>query len=178
MAEIEFLASSASLNLPLPNEKDVSWAISRKRKGYIEELHVPSGGIIRLTDDEQWSASTDDQRRVHFHRSRVFVNSVKMSSNASIEDEIGIGDQVIVDILANQVDLTRAYVCGTEAYWVALSVKVKSADRGQVISNRLRAEVSSSSLFKKTRTSSYHDIFDLMNFDANWGFCFDFLSGH
>lgn len=140
-SKIEFLASSNNLNLSLPSEKE---ATHKRRKGIIEELHLPSGGIIRLTDNmgpQQWG---HDVQRVYFHRSRCYVNSVRMVSHAILQDEISVGDAVTVDLMANQADLTTTYMSGTEAYWIALSVKISTSDRGVSIANKLRAEVSKS----------------------------------
>ena len=78
---------------------------------------------------------------MYFHRSRLFVNGVKLASNAVLEDEISVGDPVQIDITKNQFDLTSTYVSGTDAFWVGLSVKVSTVDRGQTIANKLRAEV-------------------------------------
>ena len=72
----------------------------------------------------------------------MFVNGVRLGSQAILEEELSIGDPVTVDVIANQVDMTTTYMSGTDTFWMALSVKVNTADRGLTLSNRLRAEVS------------------------------------
>ena len=64
-----------------------------------------------------------------------------MSSNALLEDEISLGDPVQVDVIPNQVNMTTTFISGTQAFWMGLSVKVNTVDRGVTLANRLRAEV-------------------------------------
>ena len=135
-SEIEYFASAVNLNFSLPSERESTF---KKLKGVIDEIHVPSGGVISLKDFE---GNVQAEQKVYFHRSRLFVNGVKLASNAALEDEISVGDPVHVDITKNQFDLTSTYVSGTEAFWIGLSVKVSTVDRGQTIANKLRAEVS------------------------------------
>ena len=139
VSEVEFFASAVNLNFALPSEREATF---KKLKGVIDEIHVPSGGVIRLKDSQ---GNDQADQKVYFHRSRLFVNGVKLASNAVLEDEIAVGDSVLVDITKNQFDMTSTYVSGTEAFWVGLSVKVSTVDRGQAIANKLRAEVVSSS---------------------------------
>ena len=140
--DCNFIATSSSLNTTLPSDKEASY---KSWKGYIEELHVPTGGIIRLTESTalQWA---QDRQRVYFHRSRLYVNGVRMSSNAVLQDEIVIGDLVQVDVIPNQLNMTTTFISGTEAFWVGLSIKVNTVDRGVTLSNRLRAEVPSNGM--------------------------------
>merc|ERR1712223_103637 len=70
----------------------------------------------------------------------MYLNSVRMTSQDILEEEVSIGDPVTVDVIANQVDMTTTYMSGTDTFWMALSVKVNTADRGLTLSNRLRAE--------------------------------------
>ena len=140
VSEVEFFASAVNLNFALPSEREATF---KKLKGVIDEIHVPSGGIINLKDSQDKNQA---DQKVYFHRSRLFVNGVKLASNAVLEDEISVGDPVQIDITKNQFDLTSTYVSGTDAFWVGLSVKVSTVDRGQTIANKLRAEVVSSSM--------------------------------
>ena len=135
VSEVEFFASAVNLNFALPSEREATF---KKLKGVIDEIHVPSGGIISLKDSQDKNQA---DQKVYFHRSRLFVNGVKLASNAVLEDEISVGDPVQIDITKNQFDLTSTYVSGTDAFWVGLSVKVSTVDRGQTIANKLRAEV-------------------------------------
>lgn len=162
---INFVATSSNLNLSLTSEKEAS---HRKRQGYIEELHKPSGGIIRLTDTmaqtQQWGP---DPQRVYFHRSRLYVNGVKMSSHAILEEELSIGDPVTVDVTPNQVDMTTCFISGTEAYWMGLFVKANTSDRGLTIANRLRAEVSSSTSISWGIQLLYLEMSIFVRFETN-----------
>ena len=83
-----------------------------------------------------------EKQRVYFHRARLHINGPRMESKAILEDEVALGDPVTVDVIANQVDMTTTYMSGTDIFWMALSVKVNTADRGLTLANRLRAEVS------------------------------------
>jgi RNA recognition motif-containing protein len=148
--ETTFMASSSTLCYPLPPEKEAQY---RKWKGVIEELHIPSGGIIRLTEAtaSNWQ---EDRQRVYFHRSRLYVNGVRMSSNSALDEELVVGDIVTVDVAMNRFDMTSAYISGTEAFWIGLAVRVNTVDRGQCLANKLRAEV-----FKgRQQEGGYHKI--------------------
>ena len=136
---LDFLASSSRLNVALPNTPDPKY---KKWKGYIEELHIPHGGVIRLTDSKAMHLSPVERQRVYFHRSRLVVNGVKLSNNDILDEEVAVGDHVQVDLIINQIDLTSAYVSQIpNVYWVGLSVKANVAERGTNIANRLRSEV-------------------------------------
>ena len=144
-APISFLASSNSLNLPLPGEKEATY---KNWKGYVEQLNLPGGGIIRLTEGTSQSWAPEKQR-VYFHRARMYLNSVRMTSQDILEEEVSIGDLVTVDVIANQVDMTTTYLSGTDTFWMALAVKLNTADRGLTLANRLRAEVSVKTLLNR-----------------------------
>ena len=136
---LDFLVSSSRLNVALPNTPDPKY---KKWKGYIEELHIPHGGVIRLTDSKAMHLAPVDRQRVYFHRSRLVVNGVKLSNNDILDEEVAVGDHVQVDLIINQIDLTSAYVSQIpNVYWVGLSVKANVAERGTNIANRLRSEV-------------------------------------
>ena len=157
-SEIEYFASAVNLNFSLPSEREATF---KKLKGVIDEIHVPSGGVISLKDFE---GNVQAEQKVYFHRSRLFVNGVKLASNAALEDEISVGDPVHVDITKNQFDLTSTYVSGTEAFWIGLSVKVSTVDRGQTIANKLRAEVSVALKLNQIFEFSSHFKTDFNNF--------------
>ena len=135
---VSFLATSNCLNLPLPDAKEATY---KKWTGYIEQLNLPGGGVVRLTESTSQSWAPEKQR-VYFHRARLHINGPRMESKAILEDEVALGDPVTVDVIANQVDMTTTYMSGTDIFWMALSVKVNTADRGLTLANRLRAEVS------------------------------------
>ena len=136
---LDFLVSSSRLNVALPNTPDPKY---KKWKGYIEEIHIPHGGVIRLTDSKAMHLSPAERQRVYFHRSRLVVNGVKLSNNDILDEEVAVGDHVQVDLIINQIDLTSAYVSQIpNVYWVGLSVKANVAERGTNIANRLRSEV-------------------------------------
>lgn len=135
---VNFLATSNCLNLPLPDAKEATY---KKWTGYIEQLNLPGGGVVRLTESTSQSWAPEKQR-VYFHRARLHINGPRMESKAILEDEVALGDPVTVDVIANQVDMTTTYMSGTDIFWMALSVKVNTADRGLTLANRLRAEVS------------------------------------
>ena len=132
-----FLASKERVNLPLPKTPDPKF---KRWKGYIEELHIPDGGIIRLTESKAmpWEAR---RQRVYFHRSRLFVNGVKIYNQDILEEQVAVGDVVQVDLIINQIDLTAAYVSQVDVHWVAISVKANVSERGVLLANKLRSEV-------------------------------------
>ena len=135
---VNFLATSNCLNLPLPDAKEATY---KKWTGYIEQLNLPGGGVVRLTESTSQSWAPEKQR-VYFHRARLHINGPRMESKAILEDEVALGDPVTVDVIANQVDMTTTYMSGTDIFWMALSVKVNTTDRGLTLANRLRAQVS------------------------------------
>jgi hypothetical protein len=87
-----------------------------------------------------------NQRRVYFHRSRIFVNGSKIPSSTSLDEELAPGDPVTVDVVFIQspeddrVGLPP-FVFSQTAFWVALSVQMNTRDRGARIAKRLREEV-------------------------------------
>ena len=131
------MASKERVNLPLPKTPDPKF---KRWKGYIEELHIPDGGIIRLTESKamHWEAR---RQRVYFHRSRLFVNGVKIYNQDILEEQVAVGDVVQVDLIINQIDLTAAYVSQVDVHWVAISVKANVSERGVLLANKLRSEV-------------------------------------
>ena len=134
---ISFFATSSTVNLPLPKNANPKY---KRWTGVVEELHKPDGGLIRLTDSKAMHFAPDRQL-VYFHRSRLVVNGVKVSNNDVLEDEIAVGDNVQVDMVMNQIDMTTAFISQPNVYWVAVSVKANLSERGLNVANKLRAEV-------------------------------------
>ena len=141
--ECNFLTTSSTLNKPLPSDRDI---IQRPRRwaGRVEEIHLPAGGVILL--DENLNLKPFE-RYAYFHRSRVYANGSKISSSTSLNEEIVPGDRVEVDVVENMQPgvlnvnkKSNAYVA-SEAYWIALSVHLKSNERGVLIARSLRMEV-------------------------------------
>ena len=134
---ISFFATSSTVNLPLPKNANPKY---KRWTGVVEELHKPDGGLIRLTDSKAMHFAPDRQL-VYFHRSRLVVNGVKVSNNDVLEEEIAVGDNVQVDMVMNQIDMTTAFISQPNVYWVAVSVKANLSERGLNVANKLRAEV-------------------------------------
>ena len=102
-----------------------------------------------------------------------------MSSNASsLEDEISIGDPVQVDVIPNQVNMTTTFISGTQAFWMGLSVKVNTVDRGVTLANRLRAEVDDEpSKYYQTNYCDLENNCDIKESEINGYFLFFPLQG-
>ena len=94
--ECNFLATSSTLFRPLPPSNDAQF---RSWTGTVEEVRLPDGGQILLDGHLKLAP---DHRFVYFHRSRLYVNGMKLPSSASIENEIVPGiDRVTVDVIRN-----------------------------------------------------------------------------
>lgn len=131
----QFLNTSTTLNSQLPSEKETN---HRGWPGIVEELHLPAGGIILLDD----SLGLDlEQRRVYFHRSRLYLNGAKIQSNNSLDEHLVPGDPVTADVIVNlspgSVQPPYVYSC---AFWVALTVQANTRGRGEMLAQKLRAE--------------------------------------
>ncbi len=137
--EANYLVSSSVLNYALPPEHV---AKSTNIKGVIEELSLPGGGLITITD-EAAASWPQEKKTVYFHRSRLSVNGVRISSSAILGEEIVVGDEVTCDLVENRINATSALIGGAyaEVEWVALSAKVNALERGLRISRNLRSEV-------------------------------------
>ena len=138
----DFLATSSTLTRQLPSEKE---ALDTGWPGVVDEIHAPAGGVILLDESLGLEKS---QRRVYFHRSRIAINGIKMSSDTDLLVEIVPGDHVTVDVLPNKkagsdgelppfIDQTTA----RDVFWVALSAHLNNRSRGTRIAKCLRMEV-------------------------------------
>lgn len=135
MDPVRFLATTNTLNCQLPVEKE---ATHNGWPGVIEEIHIPSGGVVLL--DENLGLDPQ-QRRVYFHRSRVYLNGIKIDSNTSLKEELALGDAVTVNVLMNK-DPTWSFKYVTmNVFWVALTLQLSNRGRGQNIAKTLRVEV-------------------------------------
>lgn len=135
-----FLISSLTLAKPLPSEKE---AQCKNLLGFVEEIHLPAGGVITLTDN----SLLEDQRHVYFHRSRLYMNGSKIQSSSSLDEALIPGDKVSVDVIPNYTrsstglpDVPYVASHSHSAYWVALSVRTNTTERGVSIAKSLRME--------------------------------------
>ena len=140
----DFLATSSTLFKPLPSERESQY---KSWTGTLEEVHLPAGGIIVL--DEALGLAPD-HRYVYFHRSRLYINGMKMQSSSNMSAEIVPGDRVTVDVVEN-VDPSSHVISvnagkngpyvSSRAYWVAVSVHLNTTQRGVSIARALKLEV-------------------------------------
>ena len=132
----KFVATSATLNCALPSERESHFT---SLSGVIEELHLPAGGIITLDPETTINGRnlSDHERHVYFHRSRLYINGSKVSSNVDLAAVLVPGDRVTVDVVSND----RMAFVSCQTFWMALVVKAKTTDRGVTIANALRMEV-------------------------------------
>ena len=115
----------------------------------MEFVYLDRNDCIRNNEDYS-------QRRVYFHRSRLFVNGAKLSSNASLDHELVPGDKVKVDCIPNLIggagdqdeDVLNSlkedgfnFYVQNESHWIALAVHVKTTDRGIKITKSLKKAV-------------------------------------
>ena len=156
----DFLATSSTLTRQLPSEKE---ALDTGWPGVVDEIHAPAGGVILLDESLGLDKS---QRRVYFHRSRISINGIKMSSDTDLVVEIVPGDHVTVDVLPNQkaggdgemppfIDQTTA----RDVFWVALSAHLNNRSRGTRIASSLRMEVVRSNLIDGITEIKSRDVF-------------------
>jgi len=133
-----FLATSSTLKRQLPSEKEAQY------RGWpcgLECLHMPAGGTL-LADDTVFPNADISTRRVYFHRSRLFVDGVRLASHADLSTVAVPGDACEVDVVANAGDEgPLVELTGGSASWVAVAVRLNSRDRGAKISARLKGEV-------------------------------------
>ena len=135
-----FITTSSTLNCPLPLEREARYT---SLSGIVEELHLPAGGIVTLDPGTSIDGHvlSDDQRHVYFHRSRIYLNGIKIPTNFSLDSSLVPGDQVSVDVTLNQDPVTQSQFVASQTYWVALSLRAQTTDRGVCIANTLRMEV-------------------------------------
>ena len=136
---ITFLATSSTLARQLPGDAE---AEQHNVAGEVEEVHLPAGGIIRLTQEAAAKLGVvGEGARVYFHRSRLHINGTKIQSDQRLDQELVLGDQVTVDMVSNRGGEGEEFVrCG--AGWVALAVRCHTTVRGVQIANRLKQQVS------------------------------------
>jgi hypothetical protein len=134
--QCNFLTTSSTLNCPWPQEREARYT---NLYGVVEELHLPAGGIVTLDAGSiiEGATLTDEQRHVYFHRSRIYLNGTKLLTSSSLETSLVPGDRVAVDVMHNQ----NSYFVASQAYWIALSLRVHTTERGVSIANTLRMEV-------------------------------------
>ena len=137
----DFISTSSTLNRQLPAERDAS---HRSWPAVVESVHLPAGGTL-LLDESLLAGSDAAARRVYFHRSRLFVNGVKLASYADLSGELVPGDSCVVDVVANSADaslgLPPFVYYGNEVPWVATSVQIGTRSRGNRMARALRGEV-------------------------------------
>ncbi len=137
----DFLSTSQTLNRQLPAERD---AAHRSWPAVVESVHLPAGGTLMLDESVLAGGADATARRVYFHRSRLFLNGVKLASNADLSSELVPGDPCVVDVVANVGDSTGLppYVYyGNEVPWVATAVQIGTRARGARLGKELRGEV-------------------------------------
>ena len=133
-----FLSSSSTLCRQLPGEKE---AEHTSISGVVFELHLPAGGVVQLDHGvaDQLKLPTTDIRsscyKVSFHRSRLMINGVRMSSEQRLDKELVPGDKVSVDIVRNRAE--SAFVM-SESDWAAVCVRVNTVTRGVTIAEDMR----------------------------------------
>ncbi len=125
----DFLATSSALSKQLPAERE---AEHKAWPGIIEEVHLPSGGIVLL---DKSLGLDEGQRRVYFHRSRLSLNGARISTGTDLRAELVPGDPVTVDVVRNR-DVVDA-----ETAWVAVAIHCNNRARGLRIAKALRTEV-------------------------------------
>jgi len=142
VSECQFLNSSSTLFKALPSERE---AQMRSCPGTVEEVHLPAGGLVCL---DPTMGFNDDHRLVYFHRSRLYINGMKLQSSADIEREVVPGDKVTVDLVPNTdpaaaasgvISMASQYV-SSRAHWIATSVHLNATERGLSIARSLKLE--------------------------------------
>ena len=135
-----FLTTSSTLNSPLPLEREARYT---NLSGVVEELHLPAGGIVTLDPGTtvEGQVLSDEQRHVYFHRSRIYLNGSKIQTSSSLDTSLVPGDRVAVDVLPNHDPASNSLCVTSHAFWIALSLRAHTTDRGISIANNLRMEV-------------------------------------
>jgi len=140
-----YLVTSSTISKELPGEKEANFCFPGIR-GFVEEIHLPSGGIIKLDTKSIPKGllppyqSGPLHERVYFHRSRVYINGSKMRSETSLNSSLVVGDEVEMDLVRNHpVAADPPYVM-SKAHWVALSVKVNTKTRGATLIKSLKLQ--------------------------------------
>ncbi len=140
----DFLSTSSTLNRQLPAERD---STHRSWPATVEAVHLPAGGTLLLDGSvlAGGGASGPGPRRVYFHRSRLFVNGVRLATQADLSSELVPGDPCSVDVVGNGGDAARGvppfvYYHGSssEVPWVATAVQVATRGRGAAIAKGLK----------------------------------------
>ena len=126
---LRFLSTSSSLDRPLPGEIE---AEHFNVTGVITRLQLPAGGEARLNGPAVGQRGGD---LVYFHRSRLIINGVKIQSDSRLEDALVPGDKVSIDMVRNP---EKGPYIATEAFWVALAVRVNTVERGARIAEEIR----------------------------------------
>jgi len=135
-----FLTTSSTLNSPLPLEREARYT---NLYGVVEELHLPAGGIVTLDPGTtiEGQVLSDEQRHVYFHRSRIYLNGSKIQTSSSLDTSLVPGDRVAVDVFPNHDPASNSLCVTSQAFWIALSLRAHTTDRGISIANNLRMEV-------------------------------------
>ena len=74
---------------------------------------------------------------VHFHRSRLLINGLRIQSDSRLDAALVPGDRVSMDVIRNPWDQP---FMASEAAWVALAVRVHTVVRGTRIAEDLRSQ--------------------------------------
>ena len=138
---VKFLATSSTLARQLPGDAEAEHS---NIEGEVEEIHLPAGGVIRLTKEAAGSLGLESSpspaaTRVYFHRSRLHINGTKIQSDQGLEQELVLGDRVSLDLVRNRRTPGEEFV-RSGAQWVALAVRCHTVARGVGIAARLREE--------------------------------------
>ena len=94
---INFLATSSTLSRQLPGDSE---ADHLNLTGAVEEIHLPAGGVIKLKREALDALSLapgvnlEMFARVYFHRSRLYINGIKIQSDQRLDQELVPGDKV------------------------------------------------------------------------------------
>ena len=130
---VRFLATSSTLARQLPGDSE---AEHFNVAGRLQQLHLPAGGIVRLTSEAAAQLGLGlTSCEVYFHRSRLHINGTKIQSDQRLDSVLVPGDRVTVDICRNSGD--PPFVL-SEAGWVALAVRVHTVVRGVALAEDLR----------------------------------------
>jgi hypothetical protein len=79
-------------SVPLPHPAQATEVC---RRGTVEEIHLPDGGVVRMEESG---------KKVWFHRSRAFLESGgrQISCRSNLATAINVGDEVCVDVTSNR----------------------------------------------------------------------------
>ena len=96
-SKIDFLATSSTLSRQLPGDSE---ADHQNLTGTVEEVHLPAGGVLKLKREALDALGLDPGlnletfSRVYFHRSRLYLNGIKIQSDHRLDQELVPGDKV------------------------------------------------------------------------------------